>query len=197
MYARALAGAALSYAVLHHLGLLPDGLGEAPEGTRWADWLDLLVPYLVLGPAALALAAARPDARTWALFGLGSIAYAGGHGMHLAANSIGNVDPGDTAHLWDEVVSHHVWFAGVALVVAALARTMDSRPPPHWSGHLLALAVGLTWASNAVGGGTVLFSLLLASAATAWGVVRHDGLGVVMAVAGVPAVVVLVTVLLS
>ena len=38
-YSAALATAALSYAVLHHLGLLPDGLGSGPEGTRWADWL--------------------------------------------------------------------------------------------------------------------------------------------------------------
>ena len=55
---------ALSYVVLHHLGLLPDGLGAAPDDTQWADWLDLLVPLLVLGPAAAALAAAPATRRT-------------------------------------------------------------------------------------------------------------------------------------
>ena len=38
-YSWALAATGLSYAVLHHLGLLPDGLGAGPEGTRcsWAS----------------------------------------------------------------------------------------------------------------------------------------------------------------
>lgn len=49
-YGRWLAVTALSYAVLHHLGLLPDGLGAGPDDTRWTDWLDLLVPWLVLVP---------------------------------------------------------------------------------------------------------------------------------------------------
>ena len=51
-YGRWLAVTALAYAVLHHLGLLPSGLGSAPDDTQWADWLDLLVPWLVLTPAA-------------------------------------------------------------------------------------------------------------------------------------------------
>ena len=50
MYSRALAATALAYVVLHHLGLLPSGLGAGPDGTRWADWLDLAVPWLVLAP---------------------------------------------------------------------------------------------------------------------------------------------------
>ena len=96
-YSRALAATALAYAVLHHLGLLPSGLGSAPDGTQWADWLDLLVPWLVLAPAALTLWAAQPPTRTWVLFGAGVVAYASGHGIHLSANPIGNEDPGRTA----------------------------------------------------------------------------------------------------
>ncbi len=52
LYSRSLAATALAYACLHHLGLLPSGLGAGPEGTRWTDWLDLAVPWLVLAPAA-------------------------------------------------------------------------------------------------------------------------------------------------
>ena len=102
----------------------------------------------------------------WVVFGAGALAYASGHGIHLAANSVGNVDPGPTGHLWDEVVGHYIWFAGVALVVAALAVTMCDRPRAGVIGHVLAIAVGLTWATNAIGGGTVLFSLVIALAAS-------------------------------
>ncbi|MBC2958948.1 hypothetical protein [Nocardioides deserti] len=90
MHSRWLATTALSYAVLHHLGLLPDGLGRAPQGTRWADWLDLVVPWLVLTPAAATLAAAEASRRVWTSFAAGSVAYASGHGIHLAANSAGS-----------------------------------------------------------------------------------------------------------
>jgi hypothetical protein len=190
-YGRWLAVTALVYAVVHHLGLLPDGPGDGPDGTRWADWLDLLVPWLVLTPAALTIWADRPPVRTWVVFGAGVIAYTSGHGIHLAANSVGNVAPGATEHLWDEVVGHYIWFAGVALVAAALARTMTGRPRPHWIGYVLAIPVGLTWASNAHGGGTVVFSLVLALVAAAYGWVRRRELGIVLLVASVPAVVVL------
>jgi len=191
-YSRALAATALAYAVLHHLGLLPSGLGSAPDDTQWADWLDLLVPWLVLVPAAFTLRVAQPPTRTWVLFGAGVVAYASGHGIHLAANSVGNADPGPTAHLWDEIVGHHVWYLGVALVAAALADTMTGRPRPGPVGSLLAVAVGLTWASNAVGGGTVVMSLVLAVVATAYGWRRRRELVVVLMVAGLPAAVVLV-----
>ncbi|MBI2242837.1 MAG: hypothetical protein HYU55_02385 [Nocardioides sp.] len=190
-YGRRLALTALSYAVLHHLGLLPDGLGTAPRQTRWTDWLDLVVPWLVLVPAALTLVAARPGRWTWVLFGAGAIAYASGHGIHLAGNSVGNADPGPTAHLWDEVVGHSIWYAGVALVLAALAATMRRRPWPHPAGHLLALAAGLTWASNSVGGGTEWLGLAVALVAAAWGWRRRHELAVVLLFGFLPAAVVL------
>jgi hypothetical protein len=196
-YRRWLAATAVAYAVVHHLGLLPSGLGSAPDDTQWADWLDLLVPWLVLVPAALTLRAAQAPTRTWVVFGVGVVAYASGHGIHLAANSVGNAEPGPTAHLWDEVVGHHLWYLGVALVTVALSDTMRGRPPPPPVGHLLAVAVGLTWASNAVGGGTVVMSLVLAAVATAYGWTRRHELGVVLLVAGLPAVVVLVVELAS
>ncbi|MEV7428994.1 hypothetical protein AB0N29_05190 [Nocardioides sp. NPDC092400] len=169
-YGRRLATAALSYAVLHHLGVLPDGLGSAPEGTRWADWLDLAVPWLVLAPAAATLASTSATPRQWAVLACGAVAYASGHGIHLAANSVGNTAPGPTAHLWDEAVGHLVWYAGVALVLAALAGTMRDRPRP-------------TGAAAVVGAG--------------WSWRHRRGLGVLALVASSTAVVVLVALLVG
>ncbi len=61
---RRLAVAAVVYAVVHHLGQLPAGLGQVPgTATRVTDWLDLLVPYAVLGSLGLALATAGPSRR--------------------------------------------------------------------------------------------------------------------------------------
>ncbi len=191
MYSRALALTALAYAVLHHLGLIPSGLGTGPHGTRWVDWLDLAVPWLVLAPAAVAVWAAGASVRLWSFFAAGSLAYTSGHGIHLAANSIGNANPGPTAHLWDEVVGHVVWYAGAALVLAALALTMRGERRPHPLGYVLGVGVGLTWASNAVGGGTVLLSLAVGIAATGFGWRRRRELGVVLLVSFLPAVVVL------
>lgn len=192
MYSRWLALTALSYAVLHHLGLLPGGLGDAPDGTRWADWIDLLVPWLVLAPAALTLRANRCDPRTWVLFAVGAGLYLSGHGIHLAANSVGNAAPSATAHLWDERVGHLVWYTGVALVLASIARTMVGRPRPGVVGHVLAVAVGLTWAANALGGGTLWLSLAVALAACWYGWRHRRDLPLVLLAGFAPAVAVLV-----
>lgn len=196
MYPRALAGTALAYALLHHLGLLPGGLGNGPDGTQWVDWIDLLVPWLVLAPGGLAMWSAGPSAspRAWATFGAGALAYTSGHGIHLAANSVGNVAPGETAHLWDEVVGHHLWFAGVVLVAVALAMTMRGRPRPAPVGPAvvacaLAIGAGVTWATNAIGGGTFVFSAASGLAACWAGWRWWRELGVVWMVVGASALV--------
>ena len=166
--ARWLAAWAVAYNLLHHLGALPGGLGAAPGATRWVDWLDLLTPYVVVGTALAALAAARTDRRGWALAALGAVAYASGHGVHLAANSIANAR-GDAApiHLWDEVVGHWLWYAGVALLVVALARAVavEARLPAL----ALAVVTGLTWTTNALEGTTAVGSLAVAAGLAGWG----------------------------
>lgn len=191
-YAVCLALTALSYSVCHHVGSLPDGLGSAGSGTRLADWVDLLVPFLVLTPALLTLASARSSRMTYGCFVLGSWLYASGHGIHLSANSIGNDAPGDTAHLWDEYVGHYLWYAGVVVVGATLVWTMRGRPRPRWPlAYLLALAVGLTWATNALGGEMWIGGLVVAVAVGLLGWRRRAELAVLLAVAAVPAVVLL------
>ena len=130
---------AVAYSLAHHLGSLPDGLGDAGRGTRVADWLDLLVPFVVLLPALGTLLAAGVSRATYLWFAVGSWLYATGHGIHLSANSIGNAAPGETAHLWDEQVGHWVWYAGVAVIAATLASTLVERPVPR---HGAGLAAG-------------------------------------------------------
>lgn len=188
MYSRWLAVTALSYAVVHHLGLLPEGLGDGPDQTRWADWIDLLVPWAVLVPAAFTMRDAPATQRAWLWFGAGSVLYLTGHGIHLAANSIYNAHPSDTAHLWDEVVGHAIWYTGAALILAALALTMLGRPRPGPVGYLLAIAAGLTWATNMLGGGPIVLGLVVAVAACAFGWVRRAELGIVLLVGFAPAV---------
>lgn len=184
-YGSWLAIVAMAYSVLHHLGSVPDGIGPAYSGTQVSDWLDLAVPWLVLLPAAAAVRAARAPASTWAMLAVGAVAYASGHGVHLAANSVSNsLAPGEqspTAHLWDEVVGHALWYAGVAILVVALAQTMAGRPRPHPAAHLLAVVVGITWGGNTMGAdGLAVPGLLIAVAVAATGWRGRDDLRVVL-----------------
>jgi len=167
---------AVAYNLLHHLGALPDGLGDAGGGTRVVDWLDLLTPYLVVGTALAAVAAAGTDQRGWWTAFTGAGLYISGHGVHVAANSIGNVrGDGAPVHLWDEVVGHWVWYAGAALLVVAVVRAVDFRVTPI--AVALSLATALTWTTNALEGTTAVGSLLAGALLAGWGVRRADGGG--------------------
>jgi hypothetical protein len=94
-------------------------------------------------------------------------------------------------------VGRLIWYAGVALVVAALAQTMPGRPRPEPIGLVLAALAGLTWSSNAIGGGTVVASLVLAAAAGAYGWRRRRGLAVTLLTAGTVSTAVLLVDLAS
>jgi hypothetical protein len=200
-----LAVAAVAYNVVHHLGALPGGLGEVGD-TRVVDWIELLSPFVVLGTAAWALAAAsglgavvrdgpRGVLRRWVAFGAGAVLYAQGQGIHLAANSIGNVAPSSVVHLWDEVVGHVVWYSGAAVVLAVLATATAGRPRPGgWpglAGAALALAVGGTWVTNAAGGSYAVPGLVVALGLGGYGWRHRDGLAGLLAVAFLPAAVAL------
>ena len=186
----ALALTALAYSLCHHVGSLPDGLGPAGRGTRVADWIDLVTPLLVLTPALFTVLAARPGRATYLWFAFGSWLYVTGHGLHLSANSIGNVEPSETAHLWDEYVGHWTWYAGVAVLVAVLASTMRGRAvPSNPVAWLLAATVGITWGTNATGGEFTWAGLSLAVLAVGWGVRHRRDQGLLLAAAGAAGVV--------
>jgi hypothetical protein len=190
-----------AYGVTHHLGLLPDGLGAAGGGTRWADWLDLLGPYLVIGTALAALAAVGTDRRGWVAAVLGGVLYAQGHGIHLAANSIANARGDQSpAHLWDEVVGHLLWYGGFAVLVVVLARAFAGAglSVGWWSGAVAVLTGG-TWATNALGAdglAPVGFAVALALSAYGWWL-RSSGAGRLLILAFLPSAVGIAAALLA
>jgi hypothetical protein len=174
---KALAAFAVAILIGHHVGTATAPLGDVGV-TRWADWIDFLVPIAVLGTAALVLKGARAQSRSWVLLGIGAVVYAEGHGVHLSANSIGNeLDYGATGHLWDEVVGHYVWYAGLVLVVVALAMALRDVALRSWVQWPLAVGVGLTWMTNGVEGGTPWFSLVVAAGLIAWGLRLRGDVG--------------------
>jgi hypothetical protein len=152
MVGRRLLWFAVVFAVGHHVGVGLEFLGDVgASGTRWADWVDLAVPYAVVLAGAGVLSAARADRIDWGLLLLGAVVYTQGHGIHLAANSVGNADPGDVAHLWDEQVSHWIWYLGLTVLVVALVRAAPAMPLRPVSTPAVVLA-GFTWFDNTVEG---------------------------------------------
>lgn len=183
----------VGYNVMHHSGFF--GTGEVGRGTRFADWADLVTPFAVVLPLLGFLWSQRPPARWWVVAAVGSIVYTEGHGIHLSANSIGNVtEPSDTIHLWDEVVGHFVWYLGLAVLLVACtasARGRDLRIP------VAVLVVGgalcgVTWATNGLEGGTAVASLVVAVAAAVPVLRRDGGLAPALAAAGATAALILV-----
>jgi hypothetical protein len=180
---------AVIYGSIHHEGTLLSGLGETVRQTRWADWIDIATPYVVLLPVAAALHGLAADRIAWTCYLVGAITYVEGHGIHLSANSIGNVSPSPTAHLWDETVGHHLWSAGVVLVVLAIARAAHDRPAPPPAAYLLAVLVGVTFFTNAVEGSMAVFGLVAAAFLTLVGWTQRDGFGrVILAAYGIALV---------
>jgi len=173
---------AIGYPVTHHIGTLFAGLGDVGStDTRWADWIDLITPYVVTGAAAGALRAARASRLTWMVFWFAAVLYTQGQGIHLAANSVGNAVPGQPAYLWDEHVRHYLWYIGFALIVATLAATVSERRYRGGVGaHLLALLVGFTNFTNCVEGQTPILGIATAVLFAGWGFVTRDGLGRVL-----------------
>lgn len=188
----ALAAFALAVAVLQHLGAVPvEVLGEVGP-TRWTDWLDLLTPYAVVGTALAVLLAARPGRATWALAAVGAVLYVQGHGIHLAANSVSNRLEDDAVHLWDEVVGHLVWYAGLGLLVVALVRAVRGEPLRTGPVALaLAAAFGVTHATNGLEGGTAPLSLAFAVGVSVWATRLPGPVRRLLLVAYVPAALVL------
>ena len=166
---RRLAAFAAVVIVGHHTGTALGPLGGTGS-TRWADWADLLVPYAIAGTAAATLAAARAGRRDWIVLAAACLLYTQGHGIHLAANSIANVQPSDAVHLWDGTVGHWLWYSGFAVIVATLAHVLGNVPSMRsvWS-LALALIFGFTVFTNSVEGGTAPLGLATSVVFVAWG----------------------------
>ena len=167
---RLLAASAVAMVLTHWLRLLPLGFA-APGATRYEDYVDLLTPFVVAGPALVALSRVGAGRRAWGLAVLGAAVFTQGHGLHLSSNAISYAS-GDAApaYLWDEQVGHHLWFSGLTLLLVVVVRSTRHVPlrttPGTW---LLAVLVGLTWAANVVEGGAVPFGATLAVGLTAYG----------------------------
>ena len=159
----------LALVATHWLRLLPLGF-EAPGATRYEDFVDLLTPYAVAGPALAALSVVGASRRAWGLALLGAGAFTQGHGVHLSANSIRHaVGPVPPVDLWDERLGHWIWFVGLALLTAVVARAVAGTVPAGRAGPALAALVGLTWAANVVEAGTVPLGVVLAGGLLAQG----------------------------
>lgn len=167
---RLLAISAVAMVLTHWLRLLPLGYA-APGSTRWEDFVDLLTPYVVAGPALAVLARTGTGRRAWSLALLGAAIFTSGQGLHLSANSISFASgPADPAYLWDEQVGHHLWFGGLTLLLVVVVRAVEGLPLSHGSvAKALAVLVGITWAANVVEGGAVTFGATLAAGLTAYG----------------------------
>lgn len=173
-----LAVTATAYVLLHHVGTALGWLGGIGL-TRWADWVDLFTPYAVVLSAGIGLARShRLGAWVWGVYAVGAVTYVEGHGIHLAANSIGNIAPGPAAHFWDETAGHYLWYAGWTLILTALTAAFAHRPAPRGRlPYALATALGVTAATNALEGGTAVLGLLSALAFVATGWITRRGTG--------------------
>jgi len=165
-----LAASTVAMVLTHWLRLLPLGYGAAGE-TRYEDFVDLLTPYVVAGPALLVLARVGASRRTWAVALLGAGVFTQGQGLHLSSNAISFTSgPAAPAYLWDEQVGHHLWFGGLTLLLVVVVQAVRSRPLPLGPVALaLASLVGLTWAANVIEGGAVPFGATLAAGLMAYG----------------------------
>jgi len=181
---RWVAGFAGAILVGHHVGTIFKPLGHIGD-TEWADWIDLLTPYAVIGCAAMALLAAGADRLTWVVFAFGALTYTEGHGIHLSSNSIGNaINYQGIGHFWDEVAGHNIWFVGWVCVVIALARVLATRDAPAGAAsYLLAVLYGLTWFTNGIEGGTAVQGLIAAAGFSWWGWQKRAGAGRLLLVA--------------
>jgi hypothetical protein len=166
---RRLAVFAATVIVTHHVNTALGPLGQVGT-TRWADWVDLFVPYVVVGTAATVLAAVPAGRLEWILLGATGVLYTQGHGIHLAANSIAGVEPSDAVHLWDETVGHWLWYGGLAGIVATLGYALRDVPSSRSAWALaLSLGFGFTICTNSIEGGTVALGLACAVVFVAWG----------------------------
>src|SRR6266511_2074087 len=128
-------------------------------GKDAGDWIDLLTPFAVLAAAPFLLGR---DVSVPALVVavVGAALYVDGHGIHLAANSIGHEhvtgDAKDVTHFWDEEWGHAEWHLGWFVLVLAACLGERGRPVrlQPWQAVVSALLLGWALFVSTVEGST-------------------------------------------
>jgi hypothetical protein len=167
---RALLAFSAVFLVFHHL---PSFAGETA-----GDWIDLVTPLAVVAASAYVLGRRAPAYAT-AVAVLGAVLYVDGHGIHLAANSIGHEDlTGDAeevAHFWDETWGHAEWHLGWFVLIAGfcLAERARLARVAKPIAALSALALGWTLFTSTVEGGTWWLELAATAVFAPWAVLSR------------------------
>jgi len=147
-------------------------------GGRAADGVDLVTPFAVIAAAAAVLGALGARGAPLALAVAAAVLYLDGHGIHLAANSIGHEalsgEAEDVTHFWDEEFGHIEWHLGWFGLIAAfcLAEREEGRLEPRLAAAT-ALPLGLTIFTNTVEGGTWWLALAGAAVFVPWAALRR------------------------
>jgi hypothetical protein len=144
-------------------------------GARSGDYFDLLTPFAVLGATLLLLRLLDANALPLAVAFVGGVLYTDGHGIHLAANSIGHEGPtGHVRHVtkfWDERFGHIEWHLGwfvLVLAVCLAERRALLRDDERWPLWLAAVLLAFTLFADTVEGGTWWLELVAAAGFLGW-----------------------------
>lgn len=159
------------FAVGQQAGTVFRFLGDVGD-TRWADWVDLLTPWAVLGLGLVVVLRAEATGRLLLAYAAAGLLYVEGHALHLSANSISNIQSSGVGHLWDEVVSHYLWYSGaLAVLVVLLFAVAGARDPERpWVGYALTPLLAFTLLNGWIEGGVVVVGFVSAAVLTALGV---------------------------
>lgn len=174
------------FAIGQQAGTVFRFLGDVGD-TRWADWVDLLTPWVVLGLGLVVMVRSDASRRLLLAYGAAGLLFVQGHALHLSANSISNVQHSSVIHLWDEVVSHYLWYAGALAVLVVMLLALRSSPAPSrpWVGFALTPLLALTLLNGWIEGGVVVLGFVSAAILTVVGARhRHSAAGRLAATTG-------------
>lgn len=164
----ALLAVAAVFAVFHHV---PSFAGETA-----GDWIDLVTPLAVVA-ASTSLLGRHAPGYALAVAVVGAVLYVDGHGIHLAANSIGHEELSgeaeDVTHFWDETWGHLEWHLGWFLLIAGFCLAERARVVrvARAAGVTSALLLGATFFTSTVEGGTWWLELAATAVFVPWALV--------------------------
>jgi hypothetical protein len=167
-------GALLAFAtvflVFHHV---PSFAGDTA-----GDWIDLLTPFAVVASSAFLLGRRAPGYAV-AVAVVGAVLYVDGHGIHLAANSIGHEelsgDAEDVTHFWDETWGHAEWHLGWFMLILGFCLAERARLVRVSRPFAVLGALFLAWTlfTSTVEGGTWWLELAATAVFVPWALVAR------------------------